>query len=283
MFPKIISPLFSVSVPIPVDSEAVSTTNEIAKRVQTNLTKCLNNNDLTVTFSNDHLLGKLNSENVRVLSCMSPIGRVGLPYIQKYLKRSHICEKNILCIPLCDGMHFQGYVADVLKKEIIHIDSIRPANAKNPISDIVAKVIFEQKKVRFKSYFTTRVQFDSNSCGLWLIAAMAPYVHSLPKPSVRNDTFDIAFSSFERKKEFRDKNFESEVSSSENWKSEDHINIYTSAKFLTEVLKNNPTNSPFYTEVLPKGIRSNYFYITDTTKCLMSHITADDIGAYVKT
>ena len=103
-----------------------------------------------------------------------------------------------------------------------------------------------------------------------IIAAMAAYIHSLPKPSVRNDAFDIAFSLFERKKEFRDENVESDVPSSENWKSEDHINIYTSAKFLIDVLKNNPANSPFYTEVLPKGIRSNYFYITDTTKCPMS-------------
>ena len=59
--------------------------------------------------------------------------------------------------------------------------------------------------------------------------------------------------------------------------------LYTSAKFLIDILKNNPANSPFYTEVLPKGIRSNYFYITDTTKCPMSHITTDDNGAYVKT
>ena len=192
-----------MSVPIPVDSEAVSTTTETTKRVQTTLTKCLNNNDLTDTFTNDHLLGKLNSENVRVLSCMSPIDRVGLPYIQKYLQKSHICEKNILCIPLCDGVHFQGYVADVLKKEIIHIDSLRPANGKNPISNIIAKVLFEQKEIRFKLYFTTRVQFDSNSCGVWLIAAMAAYVQSLQKSPVRNDAFDIAFSLFERKFEFR--------------------------------------------------------------------------------
>ena len=129
---------------------------------------------------------------------------------------------------------------------------------------LLQKVLFEQKEVRFKSYFTTRVQFDSNSCGVWLIAAMAAYVHSLPKPSVRNYAFDIAFSLFKRKKEFRDENVESEVPSSENWKSENHINIYTSAKL--DVLKNNPTNSPFYTKVLPKGIRSNYVYITDTTK-----------------
>ena len=112
---------------------------------------------------------------------------------------------------------------------------------------------------------------------------MVDYLHSLLTPSVRNDAFDIAFSLFERKKEFQDENVESEVPSSENWKSEDHINIYTSAKFLIDVFKNNPANSPFYTEVLPKGIRSNYFYITDTTKCPMSHITADDNGVYVKT
>ena len=48
-------------------------------------------------------------------------------------------------------------------------------------------------------------------------------------------------------------------------------------------MKNNLANSPFYIKVLTKGIRSNYFYITDTTKCSMSNITADDNGAYVKT
>ena len=187
-----------------------------------------------------------------------------------------------MCIPLCDGVHFQGYVVDVLKKEVIHIDSLRPANGKNPISDIIAKVLFEQKEVRFNSYFTTRVQFDSKSSGVWLIAAIAAYVHSLPKPSVINDGFDIVFNLFEQKKESRDKNVESEVPLSKIWKSEGHINMHTSAKFLIDVLKNNPTSSPFYTKVLPKGIRSNYFYITDTTKCPMSHITSDNNGAYVK-
>ena len=73
-------------------------------------------------------------------------------------------------------MHFQGYVVDV--KAIIHIDSLRPAIGKNPISDIIAKVLFEQKEVRIKSYFTTRVQLGSNSRGIWLIAAMAAYFHN---------------------------------------------------------------------------------------------------------
>ena len=100
---------------------------------------------------------------------------------------------------------------------------------------------------------------------------------------MRNDAFDIAFSLPEQKKEFRDESVESEVPSSKNWKREDHINICTSHKFLIDVLKNNPTNSHFYAEILPKVIRSNYFYITDTTKCPISHITADENGAYVKT
>ena len=206
-----------MSVPIPVDSEAVSTTTETAKRVQTILTKCLNNNELTDIFTIDHLLGKLSSENVRVLSCMLPIDRVGLPYISKDFKKSHICEKNILCIPLCDDVHFQGYVVDILKKEIIHIiDSLRPANGKNPILDIIGEVLSDQKEVKW--YFTKRVQFDSNSCGEWLVAVMAAYVRNPPKPSVRNYAFDIAFSLFERRKEFREENVESEVPSSENWK-----------------------------------------------------------------
>ena len=136
-----------------------------------------------------------------------------------------------MCIPLCDGVHFQGYVVDVLKKEVIHIDSLRPANGKNPISDIIAKVLLEQKEVRFNSYFTTRVQFDSKSSGVWLIAAIAAYVHSLPKPSVINDGFDIVFNLFEQKKESRDKNVESEVPSSENWKSEGHNYMHFSQVF----------------------------------------------------
>ena len=99
-------------------------------------------------------------------------------------------------------MHFQGHVVDIMKKKIMHIDSLRPPNGKKTVSDIIEKVLFEQKEVTFKSYFTARVQFNSNSCGVWLIAAMAAYIHSLPKPSVRNDAFDITCSLFRRKKEF---------------------------------------------------------------------------------
>ena len=153
-------------------------------------------------------------------------------------------------------------------------------NGKNPISGIIVNVLFGQKEVRFKSYFMTRVQFDSNSCGAWLIAAMAGYVHSLP-----NHQWEMMLLTLRLVYLNERKNFEMKMLSLKflHVKSEDHIKIYTSAQFLIDVLKNNPANSLFHTKVLTKGIRSNYFYITETTKCPMSHITADNNGAYVKT
>ena len=97
-----------------------------------------------------------------------------------------------------------------------------------------------QFRILLQRFFSNRKRSDSISCGVRLIAAMVAYVHSLPKPFVRNDAFGITVNLFEPKKEFRDENAESEVPSSENWKNEDHINMYTSAKFLIDVLKNNP-------------------------------------------
>ena len=39
---------------------------------------------------------------------MSPVSRVGLPYFQNYLKPND--RKQLLCILLCDGVHFQGLI-----------------------------------------------------------------------------------------------------------------------------------------------------------------------------
>ena len=58
------------------------------------------NNQLTDRFSINHLLSKLNNDTVAVLSCLLPIDGIGLPYFKKYLKKSHVKGKNILCLPL---------------------------------------------------------------------------------------------------------------------------------------------------------------------------------------
>ena len=265
---------------IPVDAEAVSVTSQTTERVRCTLDKCRDQNFLTDTFTVDHLLSKLSSSSIGVLACMSPIDGVGLPFFKKYLKKSQIKNKNFLCIPLSDGVHFQGYVADVCNKTIVHVDSLRNNNSKNATSKAIATTLFDDENINFKSYFKRRVQFDSNSCGVWLVAGIASYVHALPLPSGLDDAFDIAYSLLERKLEIP---VNSSVPTSSNWKSEDHINFFSTAHFLVHALMKDPFRSEFYLEDAPKGIRSNFFYITDVTKCPMSTITADDNGAYIKT
>ena len=68
-------------------------------------------------------------------------------------------KRIFLCIPSCDGVHFQGFVVDVLKKEIINIDSLRPANGKKTILDIIGKRFFPNRK-RSDSNLTLRQEFS---------------------------------------------------------------------------------------------------------------------------
>ena len=114
---------------------------------------------------------------------MSLIDGVGLPFFKKYLTKSQIKNKNFLFIPLCDGVHFQGYVADVCNKTVVNADSLRNNDSKNVTSKAIATTLFDDENINFKSYFKRRVRFDSNSCGVWLVAGIASYVHALPLPS----------------------------------------------------------------------------------------------------
>ena len=60
------------------------------------------------------------------------------PIFEKYLKPPE--KKNVVCISLCDGVHFQGYIKEL---KIIHIDSLRWDHRKNPTSLQIAKILFE--------------------------------------------------------------------------------------------------------------------------------------------
>ena len=58
------------------------------------------------TFTLNHLVKVLlNSGSVKIMSCLSPIDGVGLLYFKKHLKPPE--KKNVICIPLCDGVHFK--------------------------------------------------------------------------------------------------------------------------------------------------------------------------------
>ena len=184
---------------IPVEAESVSITSQTIKRICCSLDKCRDKNFLTDTSTIDHLVSNLSLSSIGVLAC-SPIDGV-YQFFKKHLKKSKINNNNFLSIPLCDGAHFQGYVVDVCNKTIVDVQSLRNNNSKNATSKAVATTLFDDENIKFKCYFKRRVQFDSNSCGVWLVAGIACYVHALPLPSVLDDAFDIAYSSLERKAE----------------------------------------------------------------------------------
>ena len=89
---------------VPVDSETISKCRKTMERVTNNLDNCNFRNQRINTFTVDHLLSKPNSDSVKIMSCLSPINGVGLPYSKKYLKSSE--KKYLICISLCDGVHF---------------------------------------------------------------------------------------------------------------------------------------------------------------------------------
>ena len=130
------------------------------------------------------------------MSCLSPIDGVGLPYFEKYLKPPE--KKNVICIPLCDGVHFQGYIVNIKEHKIIHIDSLRWDQPENPASLEIAKIVFKNSKPTSEFFFSERNQFDANSCGVWLVAGMSSHLLNLPETSDRYNAFDITYNSLEQ-------------------------------------------------------------------------------------
>ena len=91
---------------IPADSEAISKSDKTSELVKKTL------------------LSKLSSNKVAVLSCLSSVDKIGLSYCVKYLTPSLLVGKDYLCIPLCDGIHFEGYVINIKERKVVHVDSL---------------------------------------------------------------------------------------------------------------------------------------------------------------
>ena len=183
---------------VPVDTEAISKCETSTQRVKNNLDSCNFNYHLTDTFSIDHLLSILSKDTVAVLSCLSPIDGIGLPYFKKYLKESHVKDKDILCISLYEGVQFQGYVVNTKERKIIHFGSLRWSTPNNPTSKYIAQILFTDKcKMTFECLFMERKQLDPNSCGVWLVAGICSHVLNLPKLTDTEHAFDICYSLLE--------------------------------------------------------------------------------------
>lgn len=107
-------------------------------RVEKSLNRCLRQIHLLLVI----WLSKLNSDICKVYACMSPVDRVGLPYFENFGKPND--RKQLLCIPLCDGIYCQGYIVDLNNNKIIHIDSsLFCNNLNNRTSKKIAKSLFE--------------------------------------------------------------------------------------------------------------------------------------------
>ena len=165
--------------------------------------------------------------------------------LKNILKNRRSKIRIFLCIPLCDGVHFQGYVVDVCNKIIVHIDSIRNNSSKNATSKATEATLFDDANINFKFYFIWRIQFDSNICGVWLVAGIIPYVHALPLLLRLDDAFDIAYNSLERKAKIP---INSSVPTSSNWIRVDHIGVSLTTHFLFHALTEDPFRSEFYIE-----------------------------------
>ena len=212
---------------------------------------------------------------------MSPVERVGLglPYFKNYINPNLFKNNDFLCIPLCDGTHFQGYV-NSKEKRIIHFDSLHPNSAKNPTSEEIATILFGKVGVLYGSYFTKRKQFDADSCGVWLTAAITSFILQLPVVTDRNHAFGICYSLLERETPPNYVKDEIPTPPSVNVSSDEQMKTFTSAEFLIPLLAENREKSNYYHKVTPKGVRANFFYVTDPTN---ADINADDNGAYTKT
>ena len=129
---------------LPLDSETVSKCRKTTERVTNNLHNCNFRNELIDTFTVDNLLSKLNSDLVKIMSCLSPID-------------------GVIFIPVCDGVHFQGYIVNIKEHKIIHIDSLCQNQPKNPTFIQIAKVLFQNSQPTFKSLFSEKKKLMSTA------------------------------------------------------------------------------------------------------------------------
>ena len=182
---------------IPSDTEALSNKTEVVQRAKSDLDSCYKKRTLLDTFTVDHLLQKLSSERVFVNSCHSPRDGVDLPFFERYLKPSKFKGKEVVLLPMCDGIHFQGYIVEMEKKTITLVDSFKWSSGRNSVALRIGEILFGGVNVSFRCLFITQKQFDSNSCGAWLIAGMRSYLENISDIHDRDQAFDLCYGLFD--------------------------------------------------------------------------------------
>ena len=241
------------------------------ERVTNNLDNCNFRNKLIDTFIVHHLLPKLNSDSVKIMSCLSPIDGVGLPYYEKYLKPE---KKSLICIPLCDGVHFQGYIVNIKEQKIVHIDSLRWDQTKiQPLFKLQKYCLKIQSQV-LNSFFRKENSLTLTT-SVWLLAGMSSYLINLPEFSDRYNAFDIAYNLLER-----NPIIQKVESLSPQFSTEDQMKKIASADFWIHVLTNDPESSEYFRQFPPIVLKTsvaNFIIKKDCPETLTKKFTSPRI------
>ena len=211
--------------------------------------------------------------------------------------------------------HISKVMSSIYSKKIVLVDSFSSRNPQNDTSERLRNIIFGKTTlINFESFYLSRKQFDSNSCGAWLISGIYSYLNPSTEVTDRRVAFKTCYELLDlRVPEVSpvDKNspppppesvshhLESSVSPPPPESVSHHIEssvsppppesvshpyreavCFSSAQFLINALTNDPSRSKYNRSSPPKGMRTNYFYITDSS---IADVTADDNGAYLKT
>ena len=129
-------------------------------------------------------------------------------------------------------------MANVREQKIIHINSLGFKSARNLASNLIAKILFEDGLcgtfASFETFIQTRRQFDSNSCGVWLVAAICSYITGLPDILDRGNAFDICYNPVNHVSEGSEPQKKPDDYSMD-FSIDEQLNNFTNAKFLIDV------------------------------------------------
>ena len=133
----------------------------------------------------------LSSDRVYVKSCLSPTDKLHLLYYERYIRPSIVKNRDIVMIPFCNEVHFTGYIIDVKNRHITLVDSFSWKDGKTKIALRLGEILFGGVNVAFSCFYKSKQQFDSNSCGAWLVAGMSAYLKGLTEVNDQNHAFEI--------------------------------------------------------------------------------------------
>ena len=116
-----------ISVRIPFDSDVF--TPERKEELITRVNYCGDKGQWLSTLDLDQILEIVKEQDGgQTFHTYSPVDREDLPFFANDVKIEKVdISSRILVIPLCDGSHFNGYVVNFEKNEIVKIDAMNPA------------------------------------------------------------------------------------------------------------------------------------------------------------